>query len=105
MHHCCALHWSIQMSKNKAVEDTRHLHKLSSYNRTHLTNASYAGCFFCLEIFPTHLIKEMIDKGETALCPFCEIDAVLPDCAELHVNLALLQRMQKIWFNGVFDNA
>jgi hypothetical protein len=37
-----------------------------------------AGCFYCIPVFDVEEIEEWIDGGQTALCPHCGIDSVLP---------------------------
>jgi len=39
-------------------------------------------CYYCLKTFKKAKIQKWVDQGETALCPFCSIDAVIPDIFE-----------------------
>ena len=44
-------------------------------------NAPYAGCFYCEKIFPSSEVvgyTQEDDGSKTALCPYCDIDAVIP---------------------------
>lgn len=52
----------------------------SNQNRLH---AGVAGCYHCLSCFPaTQITRWVADRhGPTACCPFCHIDAVLPENA------------------------
>lgn len=54
------------------------LHSLSSNHRPELVKAGTGGCFYCESTFRTDEIREWIDKEQTALCPRCGIDSVLP---------------------------
>ena len=50
-----------------------------SFNRQALTSSQIAVCVYCLKEFHPSRITEWVDEGsggETALCPFCDIDAV-----------------------------
>lgn len=47
-------------------------------NRSALAAATLCACFNCLKIFSPDLIRGWTDDDETALCPFCEMDTVLP---------------------------
>ena len=56
------------------------------------------GCFYCKCIYSPSKIKEWIDGGETALCPKCGIDSVLPGFYGL-VSPEFLQSMYYKWFH------
>ena len=50
-----------------------------SFNRQALASSQIAVCVYCLKEFHPSRITEWVDEGsggETALCPFCDIDAV-----------------------------
>lgn len=55
-----------------------YLHTLSSKHKALLEREEKCCCFYCTQSFDTGEIKEWTDKGLTALCPLCGIDAVLP---------------------------
>lgn len=69
-------------------------HKLSSDHRKEVLRVAYVCCFYCLQNYKPKEIKEWCDKGETALCPKCGIDAVLP----FHMGTEALQEMHDRWF-------
>ena len=54
----------------------------SRLNRGQVESASLRGCFHCLAVFPGASVSAWIDGGETALCPRCGIDSVLPGRAD-----------------------
>ena len=64
-------------------------------------------CFYCGSIFPASEVDEWtIEPGlgaVTALCPRCEIDAVLPSSsleeAGFELDLAVLTQMKGYWFD------
>ena len=56
------------------------------------------GCFNCLTMFPPSSIVEWVDLdddgvGQTALCPNCGIDMVIPSVASRPVTPELLRRL------------
>jgi hypothetical protein len=76
------------------------LHKLSFGNEIRIKNSIQAGCFACLEVFPTSAIYWWLpDKPiQTAMCPHCEIDAVLADDENVKLSDDLLKQMQIRYF-------
>jgi hypothetical protein len=64
------------------------------------------GCFHCLEIFSLYKIQDWVDigedgKGQTALCPFCEIDSVIGHDSGYPITKDFLTKMQSYWFGEV----
>lgn len=51
-------------------------------NRKSLAAVNTCGCFNCLKIYPTSDIVTWTDFGETAICPYCDRDMVLPEVDE-----------------------
>ncbi len=47
-------------------------------NRSALARTAQASCYFCVRTFPLAEVTSWTDEGETAICPNCRIDAVLP---------------------------
>lgn len=70
------------------------LHKQSFRNRLRLVRANIVGCFWCMRVFPPTLIREWIDQNETALCPKCGIDSVIPT-----KSCTVLDAMYSYWFD------
>lgn len=58
--------------------DMQRLHRLSSDSKYQLKDAHILGCFSCLNKFTYDAIETFVDVDRTALCPYCDIDAVLP---------------------------
>jgi len=88
--------------------DQESLHRLSSHNRELLAKVSRAGCFYCGAIFSPAEITDWIDTrqvetgsvddGDTALCPRCGIDSVLPEGRQVVLSEQLLVEMRSYWF-------
>ena len=58
-------------------------------NRENLTGS--CGCFKCLEKFEVTEITEWTDGEQTALCPKCSNDSVIPHTENL-------QKIRDFWF-------
>lgn len=59
--------------------DFRTASELSLKNRSMIKEGVPCGCYFCLQIIDGSVIEEWTDNGETALCPRCTIDAIIPN--------------------------
>jgi hypothetical protein len=60
----------------------------TQFNRAAIERSLVVSCMFCEEIYPSGHIKRWTDDGRTAICPYCEVDAVLPgaiNAAALHI--------------------
>lgn len=77
-------------------EPYRTAHALGSRHRKQLEHVSRCGCFYCLAFFDAAEVIEWIDEDQTALCPRCGIDSVLPATEE--VTPEFLKEMQQYWF-------
>lgn len=66
----------------------------SKRHRARIALGAPCGCYFCLTVFDGGTVAEWTDAGETALCPRCGIDAVLPGEARIEALAALHER----WF-------
>ena len=73
-------------------------HEHCTHNRAELEWSDSCGCFSCTSIFPSSLITEWIDRGQTALCPECKGDTVLGSAAGFPITIGLLERMHAHWF-------
>jgi hypothetical protein len=72
-------------------------HKQSSQHRDRVL-AGKCGCFDCLSIYDGDIVKEWIDDGQTAICPICKIDTVLPVSDDVPAGeLAFLKAMRDHW--------
>lgn len=67
------------MKETDGVNETiKALYKESSNHRAAVVSSPLCGCFFCLRTFPGADVTEWTDDGQTALCPHCDTDSVLP---------------------------
>ena len=72
-------------------------------NREALAKAGTCGCFYCCSVFSSLEIEDWVDPvsddmqaGNTALCPRCGIDSVIP--LQPGMNVGFLRRMKAHWF-------
>ena len=73
-------------------------HWHAAHHRGALAASEQAGCFYCLSVFAPAEVVEWIDDDDTALCPHCGIDAVLPSKAGYPMTREFLEQMQRHWF-------
>lgn len=76
------------------------LHKLCFQNEHLIRDAEQAGCFCCLEVFPTSGIDQWLPDqlSQTACCPHCGVDSVLADDENVKLSHDLLKQMQTRYF-------
>lgn len=81
-------------------EELKALHSQSSKHILDIKNSECCGCFYCLKVFNPEKTKitEWTDKGQTALCPRCGIDSILPGVTSEDI----LSKMNAHYF-GIFD--
>lgn len=59
-------------------EEISALHSLSSNTIEWINEVNYVGCFQCGNKFPSEELVDFVNGGYTALCPYCDIDSVIP---------------------------
>jgi hypothetical protein len=74
------------------------LHRACSHHRKLLTTSKICGCFNCLSVFGHAEIHKWIQRNDTALCPRCEVDAVIGDVSHPGLTRQTLEEMHKRWF-------
>lgn len=76
-------------------EDDR-LKDAAIFNHNHreaLADADQCGCYSCLRVFNPTEIESWTDNGTTAICPYCDVDAIIPDPAP-----SILKKLHKKYF-------
>jgi hypothetical protein len=85
------------------------IHHFCTSNRPLLEQSASAGCLCCGASFAPAEIMEWVPEldpvtqqpvGETASCPRCGIDSVLPSAAPVMLNAHMLAAMQSYWFGS-----
>ena len=80
----------------KEIElENAHGHSLR--NRMEIERSSQCGCFSCKRTFLSSEVEDFIDDGETALCPYCCVDAVIGDASGFQPSEDFLRKMQERW--------
>lgn len=81
------------------MEDLLKVYKFSYQNKTKLENDTICGCFQCLEIYhPDEINDWMDDSTDTAVCPYCSIDAVIGESSGYPITKEFLEKMNKEFF-------
>lgn len=85
------------------------IHRFCTGNRALLEQSSSAGCFCCGETFAPSDIREWHRTGnaatsanasETATCPHCGQEAVLPSAAPVMLTPRQLAAIKSFWFSS-----
>ena len=50
------------------------------------------------KVMDSNVVNQYLDIENTALCPHCGIDAIIPDCIDEEINSELVEDMNKYWF-------
>ena len=85
--------------------DIQKAHKVSSNHKDLIMKSKKCGCFYCIKTYSPKEIKEWVDDDNTALCPHCEIDAVLPEHPSYTLNKEFLKEMSHHWFSDLFKSS
>ena len=72
------------------------LHARSFNNRGALTDSTKCGCFYCLRVFSPSEIGEWVNE-ETAVCPYCGVDTIMPESEDYELDDSLLLAMKEYW--------
>ncbi len=76
----------------------REAHSFSSKHRDIVEQSGACACFHCFEAFSPSEIQDWIDDGQTALCPKCGVDSVLPSAAGYPLDYDFLMEIHEHWF-------
>lgn len=85
--------------KLNTYADKAYVHSIN--NKKELNNSKKCGCFYCLKIYNPKEINKWIEEKsstKTALCPYCDIDAVIAESNDYELCKELLEYMHNIWF-------
>jgi hypothetical protein len=68
-------------------------------NKKQVETSHNVGCYYCLQIFPATDVQEYTDNGNTAICPHCHVDSIIPEKAVQTLTESTLKEMHDYWFN------
>ena len=71
---------------------------LAMKNKAAVQQQKEVACYYCQKIFDTQEIKEWTDNDQTAICPFCEADTIVPNAPEYKLNESALKQAHQFWF-------
>lgn len=74
------------------------LHTYSSHNKNLIDVSEKCYCFYCKSVVDAKEITEFLDNGQTAKCPKCKIDAIIPDAIDEEINESTINEMNEYWF-------
>jgi hypothetical protein len=72
--------------------------KFATTNKKALEISEKAGCYYCLKIYPANEVTDFLEVEDTALCPHCGIDSVLPGKSPYELTSETLKELNKFWF-------
>lgn len=84
--------------RNGAYDLLRDAHGYTSHCRGEMERSKMCGCICCERVFNVDEVGEWIDKGETPLCPYCGVDALIPDASGIELSRKLLHELNKKYF-------
>jgi|SRR5581483_672384 len=86
------------------LNEIRKAHKHCSSNAKEISESKFIGCFYCINIHYTNWpFYEMVDGGETVICPMCGIDSVIGDASGIPITDELLITMHHYYFRQGYD--
>ena len=98
--HGCALKTS-----DSSMPAIAEAHEFAIYNRAALEAGEWAACYHCREVFSPSEIGDFTDEGQTAMCPYCGVDAVLPESAGYPFLPEVLKALREHWFGPAEDES
>jgi hypothetical protein len=88
----------------RVMFDIVRAHGHCSNHRDNVLASDTCGCFYCKRTFPPSAITDWIDDdpatglGQTAMCPCCDIDAVIGSASGYPITSTFLHAMHERWF-------
>ena len=80
-------------------EDLGTAHRTSFKNRPTVESSESCVCFFCLTSMPPSQIAEWTDNGQTAIGPYCYVEAILSsDTESLANDRGFVLAMRRVYF-------
>lgn len=80
-------------------DDLEDAYEHSIANQDEVDVSRRCGCFNCGAVFSPEEIVEWIDdaEGQTAICPRCDVDAVLGEASGYPLTKEFLDEMRRRW--------
>lgn len=79
--------------------------RLSLNNKEALSKSKLCGCYHCGRIFSPNKVEYYMEsqREQTATCPFCEMDAVIPSTDEFSITEEKLSLLRAISFGSLCE--
>lgn len=74
------------------------LHAYCTNNKELIEKSNKCYCFYCKKHMNSNEIIRYLEIEDTALCPHCGVDAVIPDCIDEEINEEVIEDMNNYWF-------
>lgn len=84
------------MEKNDDSLHAAYLHTMR--NRDEIKRSDTCCCIGCLRLFQSMEVVEYVDRGHTAICPYCGADTVIGDASGVRLTTAQLALLNKYYF-------
>ena len=91
----------MNVKKKYRQSDLIKVHNYSYDNHEDIARSELCGCFACEKIFFPYEVRDYVlgdDESVSALCPYCEEQAVISDASGYSINKELLEAMRKFYF-------
>ncbi len=75
-------------------------HEHTIRNREELEKSKFIFCLSCRTVVHPSDITEFVDKGKTALCPYCDVDALIGDACGIKLTDKLLTDLHYKYFTA-----
>jgi len=93
--HNSKFHGSYSYERKALMEK---LHTYSTHNRDLINLSQKCYCFSCKAVVNREDVNYFVDDGQTAKCPKCGKEAILPDSIEENIDESVISDMNEYWF-------
>ncbi|MDE6368706.1 MAG: hypothetical protein K2K94_05660, partial [Muribaculaceae bacterium] len=83
----------------KTEDQLRDAHLHTSHNRGEIERSMMCYCISCQTFFKPEEVANYADSGETAICPYCDCDAIIADGSGVKMTDRLLAVLHKRYFD------
>ena len=93
-------------SMRYSKQQLKKAHYFSNNHKPELEQDSVCGCFYCQRVFhPKEITEWLIEKNPadwrgTAVCPYCDVDAVIGESSGFPITEEFLSAMSECWFGS-----
>lgn len=82
----------------KKDDELRDAHMHTMDNREELEQSKFCYCICCDTFFKPEEVDDWADGGSTAVCPYCDCDAVIGEGCGIKLSDELLEKLHKKYF-------